>query len=309
MSGEKFDKKNKNSKDASSGIKEVYKKISKKTKEIELDINGDSYNSKDETNIEKVDPKKEKQERITKLFLEYQKTGDKEIRDILVKEHLYLAEILAKKYIGKGIDYEDIFQVASIGLILAVDRFDPTKGFVFSSYATPTIIGEIKRYFRDKGWTIKVPRRIQELSKKISVAKNTLATMLGRIPTAEEIADYLDVTYDQVIEAMEASKVYQPGSIDSTIDASEDGNELQIKDVIGGEDPVYERVENLDYILRELKKLPKIERTILVERYINRKTQIAIAEELNISQMTVSRLEKKVIRQLRQNAKKMSEVD
>lgn len=309
MSGEKFDKKNKNSKDASSGIKEVYKKINKKTKGIELDINGDSYNSKDETNIEKVDPKKEKQERITKLFLEYQKTGDKEIRDILVKEHLYLAEILAKKYIGKGIDYEDIFQVASIGLILAVDRFDPTKGFVFSSYATPTIIGEIKRYFRDKGWTIKVPRRIQELSKKISVAKNTLATMLGRIPTAEEIADYLDVTYDQVIEAMEASKVYQPGSIDSTIDASEDGNELQIKDVIGGEDPVYERVENLDYILRELKKLPKIERTILVERYINRKTQIAIAEELNISQMTVSRLEKKVIRQLRQNAKKMSEVD
>ncbi|MCI6610596.1 MAG: SigB/SigF/SigG family RNA polymerase sigma factor [Ezakiella sp.] len=309
MSGEKLDKKNQNSKDASSGIKEVYKKISKKTKEIELDINGDSYNSEEETKIEKADPKKEKQERITKLFLDYQKTGDKEIRDILVKEHLYLAEILAKKYIGKGIDYEDIFQVASIGLILAVDRFDPTKGFVFSSYATPTIIGEIKRYFRDKGWTIKVPRRIQELSKKISVAKNTLTTMFGRIPTAEEIADYLDVTYDQVIEAMEASKVYQPGSIDSTIDASEDGNELQIKDVIGGEDPVYERVENLDYILRELKKLPKIERTILVERYINRKTQIAIAEELNISQMTVSRLEKKVIRQLRQNAKKMSEVD
>ncbi|KGF07103.1 RNA polymerase sigma 70 [Tissierellia bacterium S7-1-4] len=252
----------------------------------------------------KNDKKRRKQEEIKEKFIEFQKTKDKALRDELIEEHMYLAEILAKKYAGRGIDYEDIFQVASVGLILAVDRFDPSKGYVFSSYATPTIIGEIKRHFRDKGWTIKVPRRIQELSKKISVAKNVLAGELGKIPTAEDIADYLDVSYDQVIEAMEASKVYQPGSIDSTIDSSDDGNDLQISDIIGDEDPTYERVENLDYLVRELKKLPKIERTILIERYINRKTQIAIAEELGISQMTVSRIEKKVIRALRVEAEK-----
>lgn len=301
--GSKDNKKNK-SQEASLNVKETYKNISDKTKEIEDELKGKDTKAKEEKPEEVKDSKKERRERIKNEFIEFQKTGDKKLRDKLIEEHMYLADILAKKYTGRGIDYEDIYQVASVGLILAVDRFDPSKGYVFSSYATPTIIGEIKRHFRDKGWTIKVPRRIQELSKKISVAKNVLSGELGRIPTAEDIADYLEVSYDQVIEAMEASKVYQPGSIDSTIDSTDDGSDLQISDIIGDEDPTYERVENLDYLMRELKKLPKIERTILIERYINRKTQIKIAEELGISQMTVSRIEKKVIRALRQEAQK-----
>jgi len=293
----KTDKKNKIDVDKSETIKQNEKKSSKKTSEKNEDVKDTTLSESSDEKIDKKNEKKrKKQEEIKEKFIEYQKTKDKALRDELIEEHMYLAEILAKKYTGRGIDYEDIFQVASVGLILAVDRFDPSKGYVFSSYATPTIIGEIKRHFRDKGWTIKVPRRIQELSKKISVAKNVLAGELGRIPTAEDIADYLDVSYDQVIEAMEASKVYQPGSIDSTIDSSDDGNDLQISDIIGDDDPTYERVENLDYLVRELKKLPKIERTILIERYINRKTQIAIAEELGISQMTVSRIEKKALR-------------
>lgn len=306
----KTDKKNKIDVDKSETIKQNEKKSSKKTSEKNEDLKDTALlESSDEKVDKKNEKKRKKQEEIKEKFIEYQKTKDKALRDELIEEHMYLAEILAKKYTGRGIDYEDIFQVASVGLILAVDRFDPSKGYVFSSYATPTIIGEIKRHFRDKGWTIKVPRRIQELSKKISVAKNVLAGELGRIPTAEDIADYLDVSYDQVIEAMEASKVYQPGSIDSTIDSSDDGNDLQISDIIGDDDPTYERVENLDYLVRELKKLPKIERTILIERYINRKTQIAIAEELGISQMTVSRIEKKVIRSLRADAEKRMGVD
>lgn len=306
----KTDKKNKIDVDKSETIKQNEKKSSKKTSKKNEDVKDTtlSESSKDKKD-KKNEKKRKKQEEIKEKFIEYQKTKDKALRDELIEEHMYLAEILAKKYTGRGIDYEDIFQVASVGLILAVDRFDPSKGYVFSSYATPTIIGEIKRHFRDKGWTIKVPRRIQELSKKISVAKNVLAGELGRIPTAEDIADYLDVSYDQVIEAMEASKVYQPGSIDSTIDSSDDGNDLQISDIIGDDDPTYERVENLDYLVRELKKLPKIERTILIERYINRKTQIAIAEELGISQMTVSRIEKKVIRSLRADAEKRMGID
>ncbi len=306
----KTDKKNKIDVDKSETIKQNEKKSSKKTSEKNEDVKDTTLlESSDEKVDKKNEKKRKKQEEIKEKFIEYQKTKDKALRDELIEEHIYLAEILAKKYTGRGIDYEDIFQVASVGLILAVDRFDPSKGYVFSSYATPTIIGEIKRHFRDKGWTIKVPRRIQELSKKISVAKNVLAGELGRIPTAEDIADYLDVSYDQVIEAMEASKVYQPGSIDSTIDSSDDGNDLQISDIIGDDDPTYERVENLDYLVRELKKLPKIERTILIERYINRKTQIAIAEELGISQMTVSRIEKKVIRSLRADAEKRMGID
>ena len=306
----KTDKKNKIDVDKSETIKQNEKKSSKKTSEKNEDVKDITLSESSDEKIDKKNEKKrKKQEEIKEKFIEYQKTKDKALRDELIEEHIYLAEILAKKYTGRGIDYEDIFQVASVGLILAVDRFDPSKGYVFSSYATPTIIGEIKRHFRDKGWTIKVPRRIQELSKKISVAKNVLAGELGRIPTAEDIADYLDVSYDQVIEAMEASKVYQPGSIDSTIDSSDDGNDLQISDIIGDDDPTYERVENLDYLVRELKKLPKIERTILIERYINRKTQIAIAEELGISQMTVSRIEKKVIRSLRADAEKRMGID
>lgn len=306
----KTDKKNKIDVDKSETIKQNEKKSSKKTSKKNEDVKDTTLlESSDEKKDKKNEKKRKKQEEIKEKFIEYQKTKDKALRDELIEEHMYLAEILAKKYTGRGIDYEDIFQVASVGLILAVDRFDPSKGYVFSSYATPTIIGEIKRHFRDKGWTIKVPRRIQELSKKISVAKNVLAGELGRIPTAEDIADYLDVSYDQVIEAMEASKVYQPGSIDSTIDSSDDGNDLQISDIIGDDDPTYERVENLDYLVRELKKLPKIERTILIERYINRKTQIAIAEELGISQMTVSRIEKKVIRSLRADAEKRMGID
>ncbi len=306
----KTDKKNKIDVDKSETIKQNEKKSSKKTSEKNEDVKETTLSESSDEKIDKKNEKKrKKQEEIKEKFIEYQKTKDKALRDELIEEHIYLAEILAKKYTGRGIDYEDIFQVASVGLILAVDRFDPSKGYVFSSYATPTIIGEIKRHFRDKGWTIKVPRRIQELSKKISVAKNVLAGELGRIPTAEDIADYLNVSYDQVIEAMEASKVYQPGSIDSTIDSSDDGNDLQISDIIGDDDPTYERVENLDYLVRELKKLPKIERTILIERYINRKTQIAIAEELGISQMTVSRIEKKVIRSLRADAEKRMGID
>lgn len=306
----KTDKKNKIDVDKSETIKQNEKKSSKKTSGKNEDVKDTTLSESSDEKIDKKNEKKrKKQEEIKEKFIEYQKTKDKALRDELIEEHMYLAEILAKKYTGRGIDYEDIFQVASVGLILAVDRFDPSKGYVFSSYATPTIIGEIKRHFRDKGWTIKVPRRIQELSKKISVAKNVLAGELGRIPTAEDIADYLEVSYDQVIEAMEASKVYQPGSIDSTIDSSDDGNDLQISDIIGDDDPTYERVENLDYLVRELKKLPKIERTILIERYINRKTQIAIAEELGISQMTVSRIEKKVIRSLRADAEKRMGID
>lgn len=238
------------------------------------------------------------------LFAEYAETGDKEIRDILIEEHLYIAEILAKKYTGKGIDYDDIFQVASMGLIYAVERFDPSKGFEFSSFATPTIIGEIKKHFRDKGWTIRVPRRIQELSKKINDVKLSLAQKNQRTPTIQEIAKTLDITTAEVLEVMEASKVYSPESLDMTFDSGGEDRELTRGDRIGVEEEYFNKVELNDFIQRAMENFNDVEKTILIDRYQYRKTQVSIAEKLGISQMTVSRIEKKLLEKMRKEIEK-----
>ncbi|MDO5713943.1 MAG: SigB/SigF/SigG family RNA polymerase sigma factor [Tissierellia bacterium] len=241
------------------------------------------------------------------LFKEYEKTKDRELRDILIEEHLYIAEILSKKYANRGIDYDDIFQVASIGLIYAVERYDLSKGFEFSSFATPTIVGEIKKYFRDKGWTIRVPRRIQELSKKINNAKISLAQKYQRTPTIQDIATFLKVTPQEVLEAMEASKVYAPQSLDLTYDGSGDDKEVNLSDLIGEDERYFDQIEVNDFIHTAMEKLNEVEKTILIERYYNKKTQVSIAEKLDISQMTVSRIEKKVLEKMKKEVEKVME--
>ena len=248
--------------------------------------------------------KKLNKEEIQILFKEYRKNKDKKIRDTLIEEHLYIAEILSKKYTNKGIDYDDIFQVASIGLIYSIDRYDIDKGFEFSSFATPTIIGEIKKYFRDKGWTIRVPRRIQELSKRINNAKVYLSQSLQRSPTVEDIADYLSCTEEEILEAMEASKVYTPQSLDLTFDSSNDDKDINLSDLIGEEDFYFSKIENNDFLEKTMMILNDIEKRILIERYFNKNTQVNIAKKLDISQMTVSRIEKKVLEKLRKEAEK-----
>lgn len=224
----------------------------------------------------------------------------KTIRDTLIEHHMYIAEILAKKYVNKGIDYDDLFQVASLGLIYAIDRFDVSKGFEFSSYATPTIVGEIKRYFRDKSWVIKVPRRIQEMSKKVNTAKVELSQELQRIPSIDDIADYLDISSEEVIEVLDASQVYSPQSLDKSLDSSNDDKDVSFGDLLGIEDKNYESIEVMDFIKKTMDKLKDIEKKILVYRYFDKMTQISIAEELGVSQMTVSRIEKKVLKKFRQ---------
>lgn len=233
------------------------------------------------------------------LFIQFKKTKDKKIREILIERHLYIAEILSKKYANRGIDYDDIYQVACVGLIYAVDRFDIEKGFEFSSFATPTIIGEIKKHFRDKGWTIRVPRRIQELSKKVNNAKIVLSQELQRSPTVEDIAEYLNSTEEEILEAMEGSKVYTPQSLDLTYNSNNDNKDVNLADLIGEEDDYFNKIENNDFLSRATKKLNEMERKILIDRYFNRKTQVSIAKDLDISQMTVSRVEKRVIEKLK----------
>ncbi|MCD1147919.1 SigB/SigF/SigG family RNA polymerase sigma factor [Peptoniphilus sp. KCTC 25270] len=241
------------------------------------------------------------------LFAEFSKTKDREIRDILIEEHLYIAEILAKKYTNRGIDYDDIFQVASMGLIYAVERYNPDKGFEFSSFATPTIVGEIKKYFRDKGWTIRVPRRVQELSKKINNAKVHLAQEYQKTPTIQEIADYLGSTPEEVLEVMEASKVYTPQSLDLTYEGSGDDREVNLVDLIGEDEQYFGKIELNDFLGRAMEKFNDVEKTILIDRYYHKKTQVSIAEKLGISQMTVSRIEKKVLEKMRKEVIKSAD--
>lgn len=247
---------------------------------------------------EKEQKIREKEE-VNRLFREYAKTKDIAIRNKLIEDHLYIAEILAKKYINKGIEFDDLYQVASIGLILAVDRYDVSKGFEFSSYATPTIIGEIKKYFRDKGWVIRVPRRIQEMSKKVNNARVSLSQELQKAPTIKDIAAYLDTTEEEVLEVIEASKVYSPQSLDAQLDAKNDETDVTIFDLIGEEDAYFTKVETVDFIQKGMESLNDMEKLILKHRYFEKKTQVSIAKELNISQMTVSRIEKKIMEKFR----------
>ncbi len=229
----------------------------------------------------------------------------KSVRDKLIEHHIYIAEILAKKYVNKGIEYDDLFQVASLGLIYAIDRYDIDKGFEFSSYATPTIVGEIKRYFRDKSWVIKVPRRIQELSKKVNTARVDLSQELQRNPSIDDIANYLDISSEEVIEVIDASQVYSPQSLDKTLDSSNDDKDVSFGDLLGFEDKNYESIETMDFIKKTMDKLKDVEKKILVYRYFDKRTQISIAEELGVSQMTVSRIEKKVLKKFRQEIELM----
>lgn len=243
--------------------------------------------------------KKQKKKYVEGLFEQYISTKDNEIRNEIFNEFIYIPEILSKKYVNKGVEYEDIFQVASLGLIYAIERFDPSKGYEFSSFATPTILGEIKKYFRDKEWIIKVPRRIQELSRKINMSKDHLQHKLMRTPTINDIAEYLEVTEEEVIEAMEGSYAYSPTSLDVRISNSKDENDLSLFEVLGMEDQNISEVEDKDLIKNIFAEMDEYDRKIIIDRYYNNKSQSDIANELGVSQMTISRLEKKIIKKLR----------
>lgn len=220
------------------------------------------------------------------------------LRNILIEKHLYLAKILSRKFANKGVDYEDIYQVASLALIYAIDRYDISRGFEFSSFATPTIEGEIKKYFRDKVWTMRVPRRIQELSKKISNAKNILEQDERKSPTPSKIAQYLGVTEEEVLEAMEASYGYQPISLDMPSNDDSEDKDMTIGDRVGVEEKQFSDIELKDFLLNFMKNLNETEEKLIKGRFFENKTQLALSYELGVSQMTVSRLEKKIIKRL-----------
>ena len=221
-------------------------------------------------------------------------------RDSLVRLHLPLVEHCARRFRNRGEPFEDLVQVGTIGLIKSVDRFDTDRGVEFSTYATPTIIGEIKRYFRDKGWAIRVPRRLQELRMQIGTATAELTQTLGRSPTPRELAAAVGCTVEEIVEGIESSHAYSTLSLDAT-DGSEDGSTSSMLDAIGVDDVGLEHVEIRESIKPLLEKLEPREKKILLLRFFKNMTQSQIAEEIGVSQMHVSRLLNRTLEQLRES--------
>jgi RNA polymerase sigma-B factor len=235
-------------------------------------------------------------ERSRLLFAELAEHGEQEARNQLIELHLPLVEHCARRFLHRGEPYEDLVQVGTIGLIKAVERFELERGVEFSTYATPTIIGEIKRHFRDKGWAIRVPRRLQELRMSISAATGELSQTLGRSPTPREIAEHLEVTVEEVLEGLESANAYSTMSLDVTA-SDEDGPSWL--DSLGEEDEALEHVEIRESLRPLLAGLPPRERQILVLRFFRQQTQSQIAEQIGISQMHVSRLLTRTLDSLR----------
>ncbi|WP_413471123.1 RNA polymerase sigma factor SigF [Streptomyces peucetius] len=220
-----------------------------------------------------------------------------ELRNQLVRMHLPLVEHLARRFRNRGEPLDDLTQVATIGLIKSVDRFDPDRGVEFSTYATPTVVGEIKRHFRDKGWAVRVPRRLQELRLSLTTATAELSQQHGRSPTVHELAERLGISEEEVLEGLESANAYSTLSLDVP---DTDDESPAVADTLGAEDEALEGVEYRESLKPLLEDLPPREKRILLLRFFGNMTQSQIAQEVGISQMHVSRLLARTLAQLRE---------
>lgn len=219
-------------------------------------------------------------------------------REELVQRFMPLAKRLARRYAGSTEPLDDLFQVASVGLVKAVDRFDPSRGTAFSTFAVPTILGELKRHFRDRGWSLRVPRGTKELSLKVERARGELPVRLGREPSVHDIARWLEVSDEEVLEAMHASQGYQATSLDRPASAEADDG-MTLVERLGDEDHMFEAVEYAAAIEPVLEQISERDRTILHLRFVEDLTQSEIARRVGISQMHVSRVLRGILDRLR----------
>jgi RNA polymerase sigma-B factor len=233
------------------------------------------------------------------LFLRWQRHGDTAAREGLVKRFMPLARSLARRYGRSSEPFEDLLQVASLGLLKAMDRYDVERGHPFQSFAVPTILGEMRRYFRDSGWAVHVPRGAQERALKVRDAQERIANERGHAPTANQLAEYLELDTEDVIDALQAIQAYETVSLDAPRPGADDEAGAAYVDLIGGEDERYELVELDVTVSSVLGHLPARERLILKMRFVEDLTQTEIAERIGISQMQVSRLLRRSIDQLR----------
>jgi len=237
---------------------------------------------------------------VDERFGVYRRTGDRRVRDELVEEHAPLAHFLASRFANRGESRDDLVQVALVGLFKAVERFDPDRGLQFSTFATPTILGELKRHFRDRGWAVRVPRRVQELHLQLGRVVSELGQEKGHSPTPGEVAERAGVSEESVLEAMEAGSLYRLVSLDGSVTPDDEGGELAA--CLGEEDPEFERIEHRSEIVELLDVLPARERRIVELRFFESMTQSEIAEHVGVSQMHVSRLLTRSLERLRAEA-------
>jgi RNA polymerase sigma-B factor len=240
--------------------------------------------------MERLDP-----ERAYELF---SNKADPSVRERLIEQYLPLAESLSRRYQHSGQPLDDLVQVASIGLLKAVDRFDPDRGVTFESYAIPTILGELKRYHRDQGWSVRMPRRLQEHTLLIKDAVPVLSQDLGRSPTITEISGHTHLSEEEVLEAMDAQDAYASISLDAPMD--DDADSSTLSDRLSTTDDDYDTAEEWAEFEPHLRALPERERRIIVLRFFRDWTQSQIADELGISQMHVSRLLSQTLQRLRE---------
>ncbi|CAN5587435.1 N/A [soil metagenome] len=242
-------------------------------------------------------------EQIRAVFQAYQDAPNEEERadhrKTLVSQYLGLVEFLARRFRNRGEPTEDLVQVGSIGLLKAIDRFDLEREVEFSTYATPTVVGELKRHFRDKGWAVRVPRRLQELHLELSKTVSELSQELGRSPTVPELAEHTQLSEENVLEGLEIAQAYNFTSLDVPVD-QDDAGSVSFADQFGAEDDQLRVLEYRTALAPEVAKLPHRERTILYLRFYRGLTQSEIAQHLGISQMHVSRLLNRTLGQLRE---------
>ena len=236
-------------------------------------------------------------DRTRELFARYKQDGDAEARDQLIVSHLNLVRFLASKFKNRGESLEDLVQVGTIGLIKAIDRFDPERGLEFTTYATPTIMGEIKRHFRDKGWSVRVPRRLQELSAKVNQATDELTNELRRSPSVAEVAERVGATVDEVLEAMESSSAYSSVPLEGG-GSSEDEEGTAVIDHYGSEDADLLASDDRMVLEEAIADFSPRERDVIRMRFVEGLTQVEIAERLGVSQVQVSRLLRRTLRRI-----------
>ncbi|MGW0177949.1 SigB/SigF/SigG family RNA polymerase sigma factor [Nocardia sp. NPDC003345] len=224
------------------------------------------------------------------------------VREEIIDRCLPLADHIARRYAGRGIDFDDLLQVARLGAVNAVDRYDPAVGTQFLAFAVPTMLGEVRRYFRDQGWAVRVPRRMKELQARISAVTPALTQEQGRVPSARELAAVLDTTVEEITQAMIAANSYTCDSLDGVPEANDSGDGASPVDRLGETDPHYSLIEDAEAVGPLIARLPETERRVLLLRYYEDRTQSQIAAVMGCSQMHISRMLTRVARTLREQA-------
>ena len=235
-----------------------------------------------------------------RLLERYAKDRSPIVREELVDRFMPLARRLAARYAGGAEPFDDLVQVASVGLVKAIDRFDPERGTAFSTFAVPTILGELKRHFRDRGWSVHVPRDVQERILKVERAMAELPAKLGHAPTVQEIGERIEASDEEVLEAMHASQGHHAVSLDATSTMGDGDEPGPLRDRIGSEDLSFDTVEYGEAIAPVLREISERDRTVLHLRFVEDLTQSEIADRVGVSQMHVSRILRATIEKLRQ---------